>query len=236
MAIKRTRDAYEQVAGAYDTVTAEFNNSVVYPKIIDAAERFLGPVRGTRILDVGCGSGRLMELLEARGAECVGVDIARAFVETAKSRGRKVVRASMHDLPFGDSEFDGIVSNFAINYLPLAGQSRTLEEAYRVLKSGGALIFSSMHPYLMRQGGNYFEPMRQKEIQQLGQKFFLHLLDWQEIGNVVISSGFCLREFIDAEVPENLEEVAAKIDNDAAAQFVRAFRHQPYAMFVVATK
>lgn len=248
-AIKRTRDAYNRVALSYDAFTSHFHNLIAYPKFVAIVEHFVGDLAGKTILDLGCGSGSLVGMFNERGASACGIDISSTFVETAKSRNLRVAQASMHQLPFPDEAFDGVVSHYALNYLPHKGQSMSLQEQYRVLRPNGVVVFSYMHPFFMRMSRyqelsphyspvieNYFRPVRQESVEQLGQKFVLYLLDWPEIANMVMESGFILREFIDAETPKNLEEVSAGIGNEIAARFVRSFQYQPYAMFVVATK
>jgi len=248
-AIEQTRDAYNQVAIAYDAFTTHFHTLVIYPKIIALVEKFAESLSGKTILDVGCGSGGLIRMLDKRGAKCYGVDITPAFVEIARSRNSRVAQASMHSLPLPGAIFDVVVSNYVLNYLPSEGQELALREKFRVLKSGGVMVFTYMHPFFMRISRyrptpphyfpvtkNYFQPAKQEAIEQLGQKFVLHLLDWPEIANLTIRSGFHLQELVDAEVPKNLEEIAEGVDHEVAAQFVRSFRYHPYAMFVVATK
>lgn len=65
-----------------------------------ALERNLGQLRAARVLDVGCGTGRFTQRLEAAGAEVVGVDLDAAMLEVARSRVRgKLLRADAGRLP-----------------------------------------------------------------------------------------------------------------------------------------
>jgi len=248
-AIKQTRAAYQQTATVYDAFSAPFQTGVVYPKIVSVAERYLESLSGKEILDVGCGSGTLIQMFNGRGARCSGIDVTPAFVELAYTRGLSVVEASAHDLPFPDEVFDGAVSNFVLNYLPPEGQRWALQEKFRVLRPGGVIVLSYMHPFFMRVGRyqstpphypstieDYFHPAREEMISFADQKFILHLLDWPEIVNMIIESGFCLRELIDAEVPKNLEQIGAKVKLEFPNQYARGFRYNPYGIFVVATK
>jgi ubiquinone/menaquinone biosynthesis C-methylase UbiE len=247
--IERTMASYQEVAIAYDIFSAPFHAAVTYPKIIKELENYLSSLPGKQILDVGCGSGKLMQVLNERGAQCSGIDITPAFLDIARSRGLWVIQGSMHNLPFPDEMFDAVVSNYVLNYLPAKGQRMALQEKFRVLRRDGIMIFSYMHPFFMRatpyqeqpphylsSTKNYFEPAREILINQLGQKFTLYLLDWPEITNMVIESGFCLLELTDAKVPDQLERIAAEINSEAAADFVKGFRYNPYAIFVTAKK
>lgn len=248
-AVDRTRCAYQNVAKIYDMFSAPFHAVAAYPKILSLLETYLGPLSRCKILDIGCGGGGLMQNLTGRGARCWGIDITPAFLEIARSKGFPAVEASMHSLPFPDETFDAGVSNYVLNYLPPHGQKLALKEKHRVLRKGGLAVFSYMHPFSMRASPykseephysylvpSYFEPVRQTAINQLGQEFKLYLLDWPEIVNLVVESGFRILRLVDADIPENLEEIASKMGDEQAAGFIRSFRYNPYAMFIVAEK
>ena len=104
--------------------------------------------RGSSILDLGCGHGRITELLVDRvpSLELVGVDFTRAMLDTFLVRpganGSKLdlVCADITKLPLDDDSFDAVVSSRAFQYLPdpLSG----VREAARVLKPGGRLVVS----------------------------------------------------------------------------------------------
>ena len=190
-----------------------------------------------------------MQMLEVSGAKCCGVDITPEFLKMARSRSLDVYQASMHQLPFHNESFDTVVSNYVLNYLPPEGQKLALQEKFRVLKPGGVMVFSYMHPFFMRANrhkndkpycvsviNNYFEPIKKETIEMFGQKFVLYLQDWPEIVNMIVESGFCLRKLIDAEVPKNLKKIVSKIKNKQAISFMQSFKYNPYGIFIVATK
>jgi SAM-dependent methyltransferase len=100
---------------------------------------------GARILDVGCGTGEvvppLLELLPR--ASLVGVDLDEPHLERARQKcsrfgGRaSFKRGDALELPFGDAQFDLVVSRHLIQALPDAGKA--VREMVRVLKPGGRL-------------------------------------------------------------------------------------------------
>lgn len=108
------------------------------------------PDRVERVLDLGCGDGRLAALvLEHRPdvAEVVCVDVSEAMLERARRRfvGEPRARVVVHDLvdPVdGWGEFDAVVSGFAIHHLD-HGRKRTLfGEIARRLRPGG--VFANL--------------------------------------------------------------------------------------------
>src|SRR5581483_6155766 len=68
-----------------------------------ALRRALPRVRGMRILDAGCGNGRITEWLATRGADVVGVDPSSAMIAAAVSRVAcaTFLQADVEALPFG---------------------------------------------------------------------------------------------------------------------------------------
>jgi len=110
-----------------------------------------------KILDLGCGTGRLTRMIadllnpEAGGA-AVGIDAAAGMIRVAqKKRESRTCRfeiAAAESLPFEDRSFDVVISSMFFHHLPLDLKQKALSEAFRVLGPGGRLIIADMHtPY-----------------------------------------------------------------------------------------
>jgi SAM-dependent methyltransferase len=96
-------------------------------------------IQNPHILDVGCGTGGNLEMLEKFGA-AEGVDVSDDALEFCKSKGLKVHKGLAEKLPFADESFDVVTALDVVEHLDddIAG----LKEMHRVLKSGGkTLIF-----------------------------------------------------------------------------------------------
>jgi arsenite methyltransferase len=119
-------------------------------------ERFLTSGSG-RVLDVGAGSGRaaIGVLLARSNTSAVGVDIysgywgidentPERFMKNARIAGvaeRAAARVGdMRQLPFGDGEFDAVVSSYAIDHLRRSERPKAIAEVARVLKPGGQFL------------------------------------------------------------------------------------------------
>ena len=99
----------------------------------------IGP--GSRVLDVGCGSGEFLALLSEAGAEATGVDPAAGMRALARARGFDVRRADAAHLPFDDGSFDVVT---AVNALQFADDTTAaLREFARVLVPGGRVAVAN---------------------------------------------------------------------------------------------
>lgn len=103
-----------------------------------------------RLLDLGCGTGRMLGLLAQAGFAPVGLDCSPAMLERCRSGcGFPLVRAdAAHGLPFRDRSFATVISLHAtLIHLTAPGEIESaLAEAKRVLRPGGVLVVELPHP------------------------------------------------------------------------------------------
>jgi ubiquinone/menaquinone biosynthesis C-methylase UbiE len=108
-----------------------------------------GLAASTRLLDVGCGTGRLANAAAERfGVRAWGVDRSAAMVEQARAGAAKGVAfrvASADALPFRDGWFDAVTMRLVVHTLGDARQN-ALREAARVLGPGGRLFIWTFAP------------------------------------------------------------------------------------------
>jgi SAM-dependent methyltransferase len=143
-------------AAAVVILNAMLNRPMALP-----TEGFLTSGSG-RVLDVGAGSGRaaIGVLLARPHTTAMGVDIysgywgidentPERFMRNARIAGvaeRASARVGdMRELPFGDGEFDAVVSSYAIDHLRRAERSKAIAEVARVLKPGGEFLLMIIH-------------------------------------------------------------------------------------------
>lgn len=100
----------------------------------------LGVGPGTRIVDVGCGAGRAVAEMRARGAQAYGADIDSHMIATARQRWPEAhfKIADARQLPFPEGTLDGYRAEKV--YHNLDDAPRALREARRVLVPGGRLV------------------------------------------------------------------------------------------------
>ena len=105
-----------------------------------------GDIRGRRVLDVGCGTGRLALALAERGAKVWGVDssqemLAQAQVAVGRQVGLKLGRAE--SLPFKDGWFERAILRLVVH---LVDRRLAFPELARVLAPGGLAVVATFAP------------------------------------------------------------------------------------------
>jgi SAM-dependent methyltransferase len=97
---------------------------------------------GATVLDLGCGQGDLVQLLDADGFTAHGVDISAEQVRLAHGKGLSRVRlGDIHDvLNSSDGAWDVIVATDFLEHLDKAEALRTFDEVLRALRPGGLFL------------------------------------------------------------------------------------------------
>jgi len=104
------------------------------------AIRLAGIGPGDRVVDLGCGTGDLVEIAAAAGARVVGVDVSAGMLAAARRRGvlPPLVRANAAALPLAGGVVTAVTSAFALrNFTSIPA---VVHEAARVLTPGGRLV------------------------------------------------------------------------------------------------
>lgn len=117
----------------------------------EADLRLLGDVDGSRILDLGCGTGHNAVLFAEQGAKVIGVDPSTASLAAARDRAEAAeVRVELHQAELADLAFlrsdtlDGAISVMAL--ATVDDLARVFRQVHRVLKPEAPFICSFPHP------------------------------------------------------------------------------------------
>jgi SAM-dependent methyltransferase len=138
------------VADRFDALHARFKRDVAEddPRM-RAILQSLGPLRGLRILDLGCGKGRFARILASRGARVVGLDISAAMLSAARETGLDCVRGSARRLPFAAASFDGAIAVEVFEHLETRALDDACDELRRVLRPGGIFVLVDKSVFAM---------------------------------------------------------------------------------------
>ena len=110
----------------------------------------LPEVEGARSLDAGCGSGRYLHELKARGAIAFGVDLSGAMLDEARRTRCSLAQADLRALPFAEASIDLVVCGLALG--DVDSLAPAIAELARVLRRGGRVLYSVVHPSGQRRG------------------------------------------------------------------------------------
>ena len=116
----------------------------------------LVPPPGSKMLDLGCGEGRVSNDLAQLGHTVVGIDRSPMMVEAARSAypGIAFEEADAAALPFADGSFDCVVAFMSLQ--DTDDLDAAVRECGRVLSKGGYLCFAVIHP--MNSIGRFEDP------------------------------------------------------------------------------
>lgn len=219
---KASRTWWDANAGDYHAEHGEFLGDARFiwcPEGVDEADaQFLGPVRGKRVLEIGCGAAQCSRWLASQGADVVGFDIAAGQIQIARELDRRTgirtrtLVADAEAIPFADTSFDLACSAFgAFPFVADAG--RALAETARILRAAGRLVFSVTHPLRwampddpspagLRITGSYFDRTPYVEVDNAGTPVYVEhhrtLGDWVR---AITSAGFVIDDLVEPEWP-----------------------------------
>ncbi|MEN8210847.1 MAG: class I SAM-dependent methyltransferase [Thermodesulfobacteriota bacterium] len=148
-------------AGNYDAWFDQDKNRYCLDLEIKLLLDLLAPVKGQRILDIGCGTGISLEPLLKKGLNLTGIDPSLYMLDIASKKfGDKVAlhRGTAEDLPFDDNEFDSAFFFTSLEFTERPGKA--IEEACRVAKD--TLVICVLNRYaplnLFRRIKSFFVP------------------------------------------------------------------------------
>jgi 2-polyprenyl-3-methyl-5-hydroxy-6-metoxy-1,4-benzoquinol methylase len=159
----------QEVREGHDVAREWLNN----PAFLD----FIGDLRGRQVLDAGCGEGHNTRILARRGARMTGVDISGRMIELAReeeqreSLGISYTQTSYTDLGmFAGASFDTVVSFMALMDGPAFDLA--MRECFRVLRPGGMLAFSIMHPCFSTKGAKWLRDEQGVKVMWMVRDYF----------------------------------------------------------------
>ena len=136
-----SREGYEKIASDFSHTRGWF-----WPELRFVRE--LIPEK-TSLLDIGCGNGRFLTILEGKHAAYTGIDFSEGLIGVARKRytDRPVTQFMIGNalmLPFPEKSFDTTVSFAVLHHIPSrAYRVQFLREALRVTKPGGMIIVTA---------------------------------------------------------------------------------------------
>lgn len=126
----------QQVADRYETVVSSLSDHFV-----------VAFKPNSKMLDIGCGSGRDLAVLHKFGHDCYGIDPTPEFIEIAQrvhpELSDRIAQAGLPDMtpPFG-GEFDGVLCSAVLMHIDVDQLHLAASSIKSCLKIGGRLLYS----------------------------------------------------------------------------------------------
>jgi ubiquinone/menaquinone biosynthesis C-methylase UbiE len=143
------RSYYDEFAARYESQRRP-NRPDGYHALLDDLEvdYTLQHAGGGDVLEVGCGTGLILERLASHCRSAKGVDLSEGMLAKARERGLDVRYATATELPFEDESFDVVCSFKVLAHVPEIGKA--LSEMVRVTRKGGHVLAEFYNPMSLR--------------------------------------------------------------------------------------
>lgn len=196
-----TQEGYDRWAEIYDV---EENPLVGLEEPL--VEQLLGNLKGLRVADVGCGTGRHAVRMAAAGAKVDAIDFASGMLEKARAKTAGLpIQFTGHDLteplPFPDGSFDRVLCALVLDHI--ANLRELFGEMRRICRPDGFIVVSIMHPAMMLKGvqARFRDPTTGQEIRPQS-----HANQISDYVKAALESGLTIDHMSEHTVDESLAE------------------------------
>jgi ubiquinone/menaquinone biosynthesis C-methylase UbiE len=141
--------AFHALTPTFDAVSAAFGFGQLF---FEEVGRLVDVQPSEQVLDVGCGTGRMLPILSApEGTQVIGLDIDPRALSRARQRSSgianiRIGQASIEGIPIPSKSIDVAVSTLTFHHLPDEVKTNALREIHRVLKPDGRLVVADFGP------------------------------------------------------------------------------------------
>lgn len=132
------KKVFDILAPFYDIVTVPIS------RVREEVVNFTKARNGSRILDVGTGTGQQAFAFAKKGYYVIGIDLSEAMLKVANKKNKyenvKFEVADATNLPFENNSFDVSCASFVLHDMPLTIREKALKEMVRVTKPKGMIV------------------------------------------------------------------------------------------------
>lgn len=204
----------EKTRQDYNLLAEDFSRTRQFTWDIEGLAKYV--FEGDKILDLGCGNGRLLEIFKEIKINYWGIDSSERLIGIAKRKypKNKFEVGDLLNLPFPNNFFDRVFAIRVLHHIPSQEfRIQALQEIKRILKPGGTLILTVWNVWeskykinLLRMIKNCFLKIIGKSKLDFGDAFvpwwkvnekilrYFHFFTKRELRKIVKESGFKVRE------------------------------------------
>lgn len=209
---------YDAIAPLF-SATREHNWADVLPLV-----EYTKP--GDQVLDLGCGNGRLYQILAKKQVQYTGLDQSAELIALAREKASEAefVVGEMTELPFEAEKFAVIFAIASFNHIPGSElQLKSLQEMKRVLKPGGLIIMTNWNllsdsaqkniakhgwkvlQQSVEQGIDVLVPWKSPEGETLGERYY-HGFTVGELTNLAGAAELAIIDIFYSHKGEKLDQ------------------------------
>ena len=124
------------------------NYSTILKKVVEMIEKRY-PDKGTKLIDIGAGTGNLTRLFQSKGYQITGIEPSDEMTSQFKTKlpSVKILKGDFCDIPLPDNSVDAIVSAYAWHHLTPKEKEQSITEMSRVLKENSSVIIADLMFY-----------------------------------------------------------------------------------------
>lgn len=199
-----TAAVYDKIGKTYDQTRKA--DPVITKKII----KHLSPICDGKYLDIGCGSGNYTQAIFENGFCIGGIDISEEMLGKARMKNSKIdwVVGDARQLPFKNNGFDGATCILATHHIK--DIEKCFQEAFRVLKKGSFVIFTSFPEQMQTWWLNRYFPGMMSMAANI-----MHSFD--QVFKALTNAGF-----------EDIRTETYFVSNDLQDWFLHAGKYRPH--------
>jgi SAM-dependent methyltransferase len=171
-----------------------------------------------RVIDLGCGAGRVALYLQQKGFDVLGFDISPLALKVCRERGlQRVRRGSVQDLRFPRNSFDTAImfgNNFGLLGTPTKAR-RVLGRMHNMISDGGLILAETADPYDTEDPAHLaYHKMNRKKGRLPGQirlrvRYNQYATPWfywlmasrKEMSDIIHGTGFEIAGYVDSSGP-----------------------------------
>jgi len=157
--LEETEIGYDLISEKFSQTRNKFWGSLAFiKKYVKESEK---------VLDFGCGNGRLLELFDNKSIEYKGVDISEKLIESARQKygDRKNVKfiKILPSTKFKNNQFNAIYSIAVFHHIPSEKlRSETAEELFKITNKNGYIIITAWNLWQLKYRKNIFDNWKNK--------------------------------------------------------------------------
>ncbi len=163
----------------------DFFTEVKARNLIELAKRHFLNTDNLKVLDVGCGEGKIDRLLFPVFKNLYGIDISKSMLEKSQ-KNNPSVNYQLYDgnkLPFSDCFFDVVFTICVMHHIPPLEWNNFIGEIYRITKKGGLVVIFEHNP---------FNPLTRLAVNRCEFDAGTVLLRKKLVKSIIQTSGFAL--------------------------------------------